>query len=124
MRPNNSVGGYRIYPTSPEDAEIATTVVGALGQFNESMDRMNSAWDLTRTQQQQLDRLNQNSQLAREYSRLTVISTELWQLALERQQQHDHGVAVALYATNQLTAQLNRCADGWLRLKGRLDALA
>ena len=124
MRPNNSVGGYRIYPTSPEDAEIATTVVGILGQFNESMDRMNSEWDLTQTQQQKLDRLNPNSRLARQYSTLSVASTELWQLALERQQQHDQGVAAGPYSTDQLTERLNRCANGWQQLKRQLDALA
>ena len=124
MRPNNSVGGYRIYPTSPEDAEIATTVVGILGQFNESMDRLNSEWDLTHTQQQQLDRLNPNNQLVREYSRLSVASTNLWQRALERQQEHDQGVAAGQYSTDQLTTLLNRCADGWQQLKTRLDALA
>ena len=124
MRPNNSVGGYRIYPTSPEDAEIATTVVGILGQFNESMDRLNSEWDLTHTQQQQLDRLNPNNQLVREYSSLSVASTNLWQRALERQQEHDQGVAAGQYSTDQLTTLLNRCADGWQQLKRQLDALA
>ena len=86
MRPHNSVGGFRIYPSSPQAAESHERAIASIGQFREGMDRLNRERQLTQTQQQRLDQLDPNSQRVDNYRRLIVTSDRLWQMALAKQQ--------------------------------------
>ena len=121
MRQANSVGGYRLYPTSPEDAEIAETNVAVRGQFNEGMDRLNTERQLTQREQQLIDQLHDDNQLAWDYQSLRATSTQLWQQALAKQQQLNQGIIAGPYTTNQLGLLLNQCANNWQQLKRNLE---
>ena len=122
MRSNNSLGGYRIYPTSPEYADTVASGSATLGQFIEGMDRLNRDRQLTATEQQQLDHLNPASPLAQDYSRLQTNSNQLWQLALEKQQSFSQMRPTGPFTMDDLGRMLIRCADHWQSLKRRLDA--
>ena len=124
MRPNNSVGGYRLYPSSPLEADTAEIGVAVLGQFNEGMDRLNRERQLTQREQDLVDNLSPNSQLARNYRRLCESSNNLWQHALDLQQQLNRRVFTGPYTPQQLAAQLAQCADQWQQLRGQLEELA
>ena len=122
MKLRNSVGGQRIYPTSPEEAEMAAMAIGIIGQFNEGMDRFNRERTLTEQQHQLLvQRQNLNTQLARCYRMLTALSDRFWQLALEKQQFLNLGLIDGPYTTKELGQLLIRFADLWKGLKRRLD---
>ena len=121
MRTRNSVGGYRVYPTSPADAEAAEHNIAVLGRFNEGMDRLNRERQLTEQEQHQVDHLDQNSQLGNYYQRLIAMSDNLWTLGLEKQRNPDDELVAGRYTVNQLTILLNQCADRWLDIKRRLD---
>ena len=122
MKLRNNVGGFRIYPTSPVDAEISIMAAGVIGQFNEGMDRLHRERELT---QQQLQFVNQrpspNSQLARCYRVLNAYSNRFWQLALEKQQYLNQGIVNGPYTTKELGKLLIQSADLWQELKHRLD---
>ena len=122
MRPNNSLGGYRIYPTSPEYAEIVASGFAIVGQFNEGMDRLNRDRQLTETERQLLDHLNPDSQLAQDYARLQTHTNLLWQRALQKQQSFAQMSPTGPLTMNDLGQLLIRCADHWQLLKRRLDA--
>ena len=121
MRPNNSVGGYRLYPSSPIEAELASLNTGILGQFNEGMDHLNRERQLTETQQQTANNLNPNSQLARKYQNLVALSNDLWQMALEMQQNNNQNIIAGTYSTEELANRLSRCANLWQQMKRQLD---
>ena len=117
MRPNNSVGGYRIYPTSPQVAESVERGVAIIGQFNEGMDRLNRERELTQAQQNLVNRFDPNSQLARNYQALNSASDGLWQQALAlRELEITDGQVI-----NQLGLHLNACANRWQGFKRQLD---
>ena len=124
MRPNNSVGGYRLYPSSPVDAEMASIATGIIGQFNEGMDRLNRERQLTETQQQVVNNLNPNSQLGRKYQNLISASNDLWQMALEKQQNNNQNIMAGPYTTEELADRLSRCANLWQQMNRRLDEQA
>ena len=124
MRPNNSVGGYRIYPTCPEDAESASIAVGILGQFNEGMERVHTERQLTQAQQEVANRLDPNCPLARKHQRLSSLTDDLWQVTLQKQRDNNECIATVEYTTEELAERLSRCADLWQQLKRRLDELA
>ena len=124
MRQNNSVGGYRLYPSSPEVAESAGRFRAIIGRFNEGMDRLRRECELTETQQQLINHLDSNCQLARYSRSLGNLSHRLWQLALEKQQEHSLGGDSGIYSTDELGMRLNNCATSWKELKRLLDELA
>ena len=124
MRPHNSVGGYRIYPTSPQVAEFIDRGVATVAQFNEGMDRLNSERRLTQTQQNLVDNLDPNSPLARNYQGLITVSNRFWELALEKQQTLARNEFAGPYTVAQLGQHLNQCANGWHQFKGQLDEQA
>ena len=122
MRLRNSVGGQRIYPTSPEEAETAVMAIGIIGQFNEGLDRLNRERTLTETQQRLLDqRPDSVMHLAFCHRILSFFSDRFWQFALEKQLLHNHGIIDGPYTTKELGERLNHCADLWQGLKRRLD---
>ena len=124
MRHNNSVGGYRLYPSSPDVAESAGRLRAIIGRFNEGMDRLSRECELTQIQQQLVNNLDSNCQLARYTQSLRNLSQRLWQLALEKQQEHNLGGDNGIYSTDELGMRLNNCANRWQELKRLLDELA
>ena len=124
MRPNNSVGGYRIYPSSPAEAENEDLCVAALGQFNEGMDRLNRERRLTQMQQQLINRLDPGSQLARRYQNLRSSSARLWRQALAEQLEQNGVIRneeTASYTTAEFGQILIDCADQWQQFKRELE---
>ena len=121
MRPNNSLGGYRIYPTSPAYAEEIANSLAILGQFNEGMDLLNRESELTDRQQQLLNALDPNTQLARNYHSLRSSTNALWLLALDKQQQINQHVVAGPYTTQTLGRLLNQFSNHWKQLKRQLD---
>ena len=117
MRPHNSVGGFRIYPTSPQVAEHAERGFALIAQFNEGMDRLNRERELDQTQQNLVNNLHPNSQLARSYQALSSVSNGLWQQALELQNLE---ITVG-HVINELGLHLNACANRWQEFKRQLD---
>ena len=118
MRPHNSVGGYRVYPTSPADAETANAEVAILGQFNEGMDRLNTERQLTDQEQYLVDHLDHRSELANKYQRLLVTSNTIWGLALEKQQAHGRNeFDPGELTTEDLVVVLNDYANRWRAFK-------
>ena len=68
MRRHNSVGGYRIYPSSPQVSELLGRATNAVSVFREGMDRLNTQRQLTYEQHQQLNHLDQSHQLRQKNS--------------------------------------------------------
>ena len=124
MRPHNSVGGYRIYPTSPQASESLDRAVAAIGQFREGMDRLNTERQLTETQQHQLNHLDPNSERANNHRRLIVVSDRLWQLALAKQRALNRLDDSGQFSAAQLGQHLNHCANRWQEFKRQLDEQA
>ena len=124
MRPHNSVGGYRIYPSSPQDAESVERGGAIIAQFNEGMDRLNTERQLTERQQHLVNQLDPNSERANNYRRLIVVSDRLWELALEKQQALGRNEISGQFTTTQLGEILNRCANQWQQFKRQLDEQA
>lgn len=121
MRKSNSVGGYRLYPTSPEDAEIEEINTAVLGQFNDGMDRLNRERELSQREQQLIDQLGADNQLAWDYQSLRATTNQLWRLALQKQQQLNEGIIAGPYSTNQLGLRLIDCANNWQQFKRNLE---
>ena len=121
MRPNNSLGGYRIYPTSPAYAEEIEIGIAILGQFNEGMDLLNRECELTERQQQLVNALDPNTQLARNYHSLRSSSNELWRLALDKQRQINQQIVAGPYTTETLCTLLNQWSNRWKQFKRQLD---
>ena len=117
MRPHNSVGGFRIYPTSPQVAELVERGRAIIGQFNEAMDRLNTERQLTERQQQQVDSLDPTSLLASNYQTLTTITNRAWQQALQIQE-NEIADEQRVFA---ISRHLNACANRWQGFKRQLD---
>ena len=121
MRPHNSVGGFRIYPSSPQTSELLEIAIANIGLFREGMDRLNRERQLTETQQNQVDHLDPSSESANNYRRLNSISDRLWALALEKQQFLNQMDDSGQYTADQLGHRLNHCANLWQNFKRQLD---
>ena len=124
MKPHNSVGGFRIYPSSPQAAELVEMRVALLGQFNEGMERFDTQRQLTQAQQQRINHLDAHSRLSQDHMSLDISSNLVWQLALEKQQYHTQGVTGGQYTTKEMTDILNQYADRWRTFKHQLDEQA
>ena len=124
MRPNNSVGGYRIYPKAPDFAEACDRAVAIRGQFREGMDRLHTERQLTDRQQRQVDQLDPNSEHANNHQRLMNASNRLCQLALEKQQALARYEDSGQFTTEQLGQHLIQCANFWQEFKQQLDEQA
>ena len=124
MRPHNSVGGYRIYPTSPENAEACDNAIAVMGQFNEGMDRLHRERQLSEREQHLVDHLDPRSRLAISYRNLQAISARIWQHALEKQQVLARFEASGQFTTEQLGEILNQYANKWQAFKRQLDEQA
>ena len=120
MRLRNSVGGFRMYPTSPQVAELAERRFAIIGQFNEGMDRLNTQQQLTDRQNQVVNQLDPTSQLANKHQRLRAITNVLWLRAMETQQ---YEITDAEFVSD-LSRQLNACANKWQRFKSQIEEQA
>ena len=121
MRRSNSVGGHRLYPSSPAEAEREDMNTAILGQFNEGMDRLNRERELSQRQQQLIDQLDPSHQLAWDYQSLRSTTNQLWRLALQKQQQLNEGIVAGPYSTNRLGLSLIDCANNWQQFKRNLE---
>ena len=120
MRRSNSVGGQRVYPSSPHFAEVANTTNAIYGQFIEGMDVLHRKRQLTQTEEESLIHLPADSPILREFHNLRERSETLWQLALNKQQHINHGQVAGPYTTAELGNLLIGCAERWDTLKSRL----
>ena len=124
MRQHNSVGGYRIYPSSRQASESLEAAVAVIGQFREGMDRLNRERQLTQVQQNLVNNLDPNRPLARGYQGLITASNRIWQLALNKQQALARYEDSGQFSTEELGQHLNECANCWQELKRLLDQQA
>ena len=124
MRPHNSVGGYRIYPTSPADAEEADTQIALVALFNEGMDRLRRERELNQREQRLLANLPPNSQLVRDYQGMSSASNLIWRLGLEHQESLNNGVPPGPFTLRELGEGLIRHANRWQQWKQRLNEQA
>ena len=122
MRPSNSVGGHRIYPSHPLDAEANARIDQNMGVFNDGMDRLNRARALSQRQEARVNGLGHDDQRAIRYHELMQTSHELWQLALQKQHYLQHGGPAGPYSINQLGERMIQCASSWQQWKRQLDA--
>lgn len=121
MRTNNSVGGHRAYPSSPEASDAVARQQAILGQFRDGMDRLRRERELTETEQQRANHLSANNILKVEYRALCMASETLWQLALEKQQSYDQGNDTGIYSTSELAARLIYSSNRWRQFKQNLQ---
>ena len=122
MRPSNSVGGHRIYPSHPLDAESNARIDQNMAVFNDGMDRLNRARALAEGEDARVNGLNNNDQRVIRYRELMLTSAELWQLALQKQHYLQHGGNAGPYSVNQLGERMIQCALSWQQWRQEFDA--
>lgn len=120
MKRINSVGGYRVYPSSPGQSDANARWDAIIGQFNDGLDRLQREKTLSDYQQQIIDDLQSGSRLAVTYVDLTRHSSALWRSALQHQQELNRGVCSGPFATHQLGHHLIECAERWSAFKRKL----
>ena len=123
MRRTNSVGGHRLYPSSPAMHEIEARSQRDIGILRDGMDRLHNERQLSSQQERVLDQLDDNSPMKKKYQRLTDRSDNLWQLALNHQrflagESDDDGP----HTTAQLGNRMIQAADAWANLKEEIDS--
>lgn len=117
MRRVNSVGGYRIYPTSPQSADVAAYAESVLGQFNDGMDRLHYHRELSPAEQQILSHARNGSTIAVRYQVLLHRTSRLWNLALAQQDLINHSIPIEINNAAELAASLIACSEEWEQLK-------
>lgn len=121
MRRTNSVGGYRVYPGSPAQSDIAERDNNFIGIFQDGMDRLNQSRTLTQREMQIIERLDPNSQIAIDYLNLKRRTNALWELALNNQREVDTFTHQEIYSLGHLGEGLINCANSWINFKNRLE---
>ena len=121
MRPSNSVGGYRIYPSHPLDADANARIDQNMAVFNDGMDRLNRARALAEGEAARINGLNDNDQQVIRYRELMRTSGQLWQLALQKQHYLQHGGQAGPYSVNQLGERMIQCALSWQQWRQERD---
>ena len=121
MKRSNSVGGSRTYPISPYMQECFQRATAILGQFNEGLDQLNSERQLTATEQQLINNLPPGSALARQYTRLSQISEQLWQRALDEREAINNAAIQDPRAAIALGEQMIVYANQWRAFKSQLS---
>ena len=122
MRRTNSVGGHRMYPSSPAMDQIEARTQRDLGILNDGMDRLNRERQLTGAQEHAINQLDDHSPLKRTYQKLIGKSDRLWQLALNHQRfLADESDDDGPLTTAQLGNRMIRVADALADLKAELN---
>ena len=121
MRPHNNVGGYRIYPSSIAIAEAADAILATIGQFNDGMDRLNQERELSEHHEAILATLPSNSQIQRNHRQLSRRTAQVWQSALQCQQDRQSELGISQDDMQTTSNNLHECADSWRELKRQLD---
>ena len=124
MRNRNSVGGQRVFPSSPLFEEVHNLGRALISQFREGMDRLNRERELSPEEYHRAGNLPSNSALAREYTTLNSVTQTLWQHALDKQQHLNVGGDGGHYTTEELGQHLNAAANRWQQFKRQLDEQA
>lgn len=120
MRRVNSVGGYRIFPSSPDRADAAARGNAIFGQFNDGMDQLNTARRLSMNEQQRIASLEENNPLRTMYQELVRDSNRLWNNALLMQNYFQQRRNPPPISTLELGHQLLNCAHRWHLFKNQL----
>ena len=120
MKKINSVNGYRIYPSSPSEAENAARHVAVVARFNEGMDRLHQDKSLSTSEQELVDRLPDNSDLQRKYQGLLCRSDVLLTIAHDEQQYLENDYNGDFTATELHAQRLIACANLWVAFKDKL----
>ena len=121
MRPHNNVGGHRTYPTSIAVAEAADLILATLGQFNDGMDRLHQERELSEQQEAILATLPSNSQIQRAHRQLSRRTAQVWQRALQCQQDRQSELGISQADLQAASNVLHQCANDWRELKRQLD---
>ena len=124
MRPHNSVGGYRIWPSSPADAEDADRAVTIIAMFNEAKERLRTQSELTERERMLVDTLEPNSQLARDFRSFTLLTSRYWQNALENQNIINQHSDENIWEIHSLEQKITGLANLWERFKRQLHEQA
>lgn len=85
------------------------------------MDRLNRARELTPRQLQLVENIDPDGLLADQYRFLYRVSSQLWQLAFEKQDSLNQGFFAGPFTTNELGRELIKCADLWSSFKRLLE---
>ena len=117
MRPHNSVGGYRILPSSPADAQEADRAVTIIALFNEAKDRLRTSSELTEREQALVDNLEPNCQLARDFRSFTKLTDRYWQIALNNQNIINQDSDDNIWEIRALEQKMTGQANLWERFK-------
>lgn len=125
MKRLNSTGGYRIYPSSPDRADIVNHIGGSYGIFNDGLDRFRNAREMSPQQQSIINELAENDPIKRDFQNLELQSAWLWSQAENMQRHIYHGDALNLapFSVEQLGSRLIEYSRQWLSLKSRVDNL-
>ena len=121
MRRINSVGGHRMYPSSPELSDLRERGDAIIGQFNDGMDQLHRERNLSNREQQLFDRLEDGSPLHRTYQNLTARSNQMWARALQKQEALAQGGNQDVYSTSQLGQHMLQLANNWRTFKNNLN---
>lgn len=121
MKAVNSVGGFRIYPSSSAMAEAANRVVAAIGQLNDGMDRLNRERVLTDSQRAIIDSLPKDSPLTQKHHFLQMATRRIWQSALHCQRERNSQYGIHQNTLEDTGARLIACAEQWRQFKHDLD---
>ena len=121
MRRVNSVGGHRMYPSTPAESDRVASGIAIISQFSEGLDRLNCHRELTPQQLSYVQSLDSRSDIAQKYRRLMHCSDAVWSLALEKQRQMAQMNLNGPYSTEEVGEGLIACANAWQEFKESID---
>lgn len=121
MRPHNSVGGYRIHPSSPAVADEADRSVAIMALFNEAKERLRTSSELTEREKALVANLEPNSQLARDFRRFSKLTDRYWQIALHNQNIINQDSDDNIWEIHVLEQKMTSQASLWERFKLELN---
>lgn len=121
MKRINSVGGHRLYPSTPADSDRVASGIAIIGQFIDGMDCLNRHRELTPQQVSYVESLDSRSEIAQKYRHLMRRSEAVWQIALEKQIQINEMNLNGPYSTEEVGQRLIACANAWKQLKDSIN---
>ena len=123
MKRINSVGGYRIYPSSPGQSDAAARGNAILGRFREGMDRLYHERNLSESEQSLIGHMGHESEITQKYQKLQRNTETLWNIAIEKQQARNRGENSELLTMAEIGERLLHCANRWALLKETLKIM-
>lgn len=120
MRRRNSLGGHRLYPSSPEAANRVSRGLEVLDRFIEGLDNLRNARELTEEQHTIIQNLEPNSQKLRNYHILMQRTESLWEIAMQKQASFNTNEYPGRYNTTEINEGLHICCQQWQDFKNTL----